>query len=79
MKTKKLITVKEAIAKYDLSKFAIYEHIKTDPSFPAINIGPYKNYRLNEALLKAWIDQRLHFKPNDSFIKDVDVLLNKRR
>lgn len=54
----KLITVKEAIQKFNLTKHSIYEAIKNDKSFPVINIGPKKNYRLILSELGKWITDK---------------------
>lgn len=50
-----LISVKNAITKFGLSKYVIYSSIKIDPTFPAINIGPKKNYKIYEDELKVWL------------------------
>ena len=43
-----MLKVSEVVAKYPLTLWAVYEAIKSDPIFPFLNIGPVKNYRINE-------------------------------
>jgi hypothetical protein len=50
-----MLKVSEVVAKYPLTRWAVYEAIKSDPVFPFINIGPVKNYRINEPMLKIWL------------------------
>ena len=58
MELSNLMPIKYIINKYKLSSYMIYESIKNDPSFPAINLGPTKNYRIDESLLNEWIRKR---------------------
>ena len=53
-----LLTVKELMAQYNLSRYVIYEAIKSDPSFPVINLGPKKNYRINKIKFEEWLFRR---------------------
>jgi predicted DNA-binding transcriptional regulator AlpA len=53
-----LLTVKQVMAEYNLSRYVIYQSIKIDPSFPVINIGPKKNYRINRVRLEEWLYRR---------------------
>ncbi len=53
-----LLSVKEASHIFKMSTYAIYSLIKTDPTFPCLNIGPKKNYRIPSDLLKSWLEQR---------------------
>jgi excisionase family DNA binding protein len=55
----KLLSVNEVSRSYNLSKYTIYCLIKSDPTFPAVNIGPKKNYRIQADLFKTWLEQRL--------------------
>ncbi len=50
-----MLKVSEVVAKYPLTRWAIYQAIKNDPVFPFINIEPVKNYRINEPKLKIWL------------------------
>ena len=54
----KLLRVKEAATKYDLSFWMIYSNIANEPTFPAINLGPKRNYRIFEGRLKDWLTRR---------------------
>lgn len=53
-----LLTVKEVMNQYNLSRNVIYESIKRDPSFPVINLRPKKNYRINKVRLEEWLYRR---------------------
>ncbi len=53
-----LLTVKQVMAQYNISRYVIYESIKNDPSFPVINLGPKKNYRINKVRLEEWLYRR---------------------
>ncbi len=55
----KLIPIDELCREYNLSKYSIYSLIKNDPTFPCINIGPRKNYRIPYGLFMGWLEQRL--------------------
>jgi hypothetical protein len=41
-----MLTVSEVVARYPLTRWAIYQAIKSDPVFPFINIGPLKIWLL---------------------------------
>ena len=59
LNTSKLLPVAELCREHKISKYTIYTLIKTDPTFPAINIGPKKNYRIQMDLFRSWLEQRL--------------------
>ena len=44
--------------KFGLSRYMIYKTIQNDPSFPVINIGPKKNYRVYLNLFEEWFNRR---------------------
>ncbi len=54
-----LLSVREITRVYRLTKYTIYTLIKTDPTFPCINIGPRKNYRIPSDRFNAWLEQKL--------------------
>ncbi len=58
----KLMSAAAVSTAYNLSKYTIYGLIKSDPTFPCLNIGPKKNYRIPLDLLNAWIQQRFREK-----------------
>ena len=76
-----LITVAQAMNRYQLTKHVIYEAIKHDPTFPAINLGPKKNYRIDENDLVLWLkrkrhaptDAPLHVPTGDDLLKELDL------
>jgi hypothetical protein len=74
----RLLTVSEAINKYQLTQWAVYENIKTEPTFPVINLGPRKNYRLYEGGLKNWLNRHPAKKRRDAtFVPTADDILEE--
>ena len=55
----RFLRVKEVILGYPFTRYAVYELIKNDPTFPFINVGPKKNYRVMPGLLEEWLKFRL--------------------
>lgn len=41
--------------KYNLSRYMIYNTIKTDESFPVVDLGPKKNYRIDLNGFEMWL------------------------
>ena len=71
-----LLTVKEVADKYQLTYWVIYQNIKTEPTFPAINLGPTKNYRIFEGRLKNWINRHPAKKrSNPSFVPSAQDII----
>lgn len=62
-----LLPISQIIQLYHLSKYTVYELIKNDPTFPAVNIGPKKNYLIQPALLEEWIKQKSRDEKNFRF------------
>ncbi|MBF0315501.1 MAG: hypothetical protein HQK52_18915 [Oligoflexia bacterium] len=54
----KLLPISFILKDYKLSKYIVYSAIKTDPSFPAINLGPKKNYRIDASKFEEWLLRR---------------------
>ena len=70
--SRELLTVKDVATIYKICQRTIYDLIKTDPSFPYINVGLKKKYMIDREKLEAWIEKRTrkerqsHFKLADS-------------
>jgi predicted DNA-binding transcriptional regulator AlpA len=75
----KLITVKEAIKRFNLTRHSIYQAIQSDKSFPVINIGPKKNYRIIMNELSKWISDRANSKKEIKIIPTGSDLLKGLR
>jgi predicted DNA-binding transcriptional regulator AlpA len=54
----KYLTVKQVMLKYHLSRWIVYENIRSNPNFPVVNLGPKKNYRIPEGELRYWLMKR---------------------
>ena len=63
---------------YGISQWLLYHHIKTDPTFPCINVGARKKYLINPNQLEEWIanksrkhQQKLHQMPSSIELLEV--------
>jgi integrase len=54
----RLLSIKELTRAFNVSYWAIYRAIKNDSSFPIINIGPTKNYRIRASDFMVWLKSR---------------------
>jgi hypothetical protein len=80
MQKGEMLRVSEVVAKYPLTLWAIYQAIRNDPVFPVINIGPVKNYRINEPKLKIWLLRSRGKTPSAHIaIPSAHELLERRR
>ena len=71
-----LLTVKEAATKYGLSYWMIYNNIAHEPTFPAINLGPKRNYRIYEGGHKDLLTRRpASAKTKNRFVPSADDIL----
>lgn len=61
---KKVKEIKEA---YHFSYHTLYGLIKSDPTFPCLNIGPKKNYRIQRDLFVQWLKERCKDRQSGSF------------
>ncbi len=66
-KDKPLLSVREVIQAFGLSRYTVYTLIRTDPSFPCVNVGPRKNYRIQKDLLVDWLTSRMEQRKSLSF------------
>ena len=52
------LTIPELCELYKVSRSSVYELARTDPSFPAMNVGRKKKLVVNAAAYEAWVRQR---------------------
>src|SRR5689334_8878652 len=62
-----LLSIREVKETYNLSYYTLYGLIKTDPSFPCLNIGPKKNYRIQRDLFAQWLKDKFNQRQQKSF------------
>jgi len=55
---KKLYSIKEVSNMYGMSGWLIYNHIKSDATFPFVNVGMKKKYLINIEKLETWLEKR---------------------
>lgn len=55
---KKFYSVREISKIYGISQWAIYQHIKNDPSFPHINIGAKKRFLIGLEQFNQWMEKK---------------------
>ncbi|MFP5491659.1 MAG: helix-turn-helix transcriptional regulator [Bacteriovoracia bacterium] len=56
--TKRLYSIKEVARMYGISQWLIYHHIKSDPTFPYVNVGVKKKYLIGPEKLDQWLRDR---------------------
>ena len=66
-KSSQLVSIREIKEAYRLSYYTLYGLIKSDPTFPCINIGPKKNYRNQRDLFAHWLKERLKERHHATF------------
>ncbi len=52
---KRLKTINEISHEFGVSKTILYSQIKTDPTFPVVNIGRKKKYMIDTTSYLAWL------------------------
>jgi len=55
---KKFISIKEVVEMYGISYWLIYHHIKTDPTFPVLNVDLKKKYLIDPVRLEDWFEHK---------------------
>ncbi len=65
--TNGLVSVKELAAQYGISKSAVYELIKSDPTFPYKNVGAKKKFMIDAAKFAVWLESRTEKQKDDHF------------
>lgn len=58
MKNNKYLSIKETSMIYGISTWTLYELIKTDKTFPWVNLGIKKRYAIDKFKLEDWISKR---------------------
>ena len=53
-------SIGEISAMYGISQWLLYYHIKTDPSFPHINIGAKKKFLIGLKEFDSWLTEKGH-------------------
>lgn len=56
--SKKLYTIKEVAKMYGINQWLIYHHIKSDPTFPFVNVGVKKRFLINIERFDSWLENR---------------------
>jgi hypothetical protein len=62
---------------YNLTRYMIYQTIKNDPSFPALDIGPKKNYRIDLYKFEEWLARRSAITGNNNDVPTGKDLLKE--
>lgn len=76
MAPKEYLTPTKVAKMFNVSQWSIYEAIRTDPTFPFLNLGPKKNYRINPKEYKKWSEGKSKStKLQIAKIKSVEELL----
>jgi len=76
----RLMTVGELARHYRLKPSAIYAFIKTDSSFPYLNVGLKKKYLIDVVKYEAWVRNRTQVeKQKRSGVPNINDLLLLRR
>lgn len=55
---KKFYPIKEIAMMYGISSWLIYHHIKTDPTFPVVNVGIKKRFLIDPLHLEVWLNNK---------------------
>jgi len=57
---KKFYSIKEVVEMYGISQYLIYHHIKSDPTFPYVNVGIKKRFLIDPKAFEEWLLKRSH-------------------
>ena len=77
--TTKLLSVSSIIENYGLTKYIVYQTIKIDPSFPALNLGPKKKFMIDVERFTEWLSRRTAFTTNNTGVPTGSDLLKELR
>jgi predicted DNA-binding transcriptional regulator AlpA len=76
---KKYLSIKEIASMYSMSIRVLYNIIKTDPSFPYVNMGVKKKLMIDHEAFETWLMRRTYQEQKNQFrIPDLMELTNKR-
>lgn len=73
---KKFYSIKEVSEMYGISSWLLYHHIKTDPTFPVLNVGIKKKFVIDPSKLETWLEEKTNkFKQAEHHYPSSDELL----
>ena len=73
------LSIKEIADRYGVSDWTIYRFIKTEPTFPYLNVGLKKKFVINEDSYLRWVEERTKRERGRIFhIPSADELLKRR-
>ncbi len=76
LSSQNFITVKEAAKILMMSKWSVYQLIKTDPHFPYSNVGIKKKLLIDKTKLESWsLKRTFEEKAKNNFIPSANDLL----
>ncbi len=79
-KEKVYITLLEAAKKYNMSRISLYRLIKTDPSFPYVNMGLKKKYMICPDDFETWSLNRIAKEKSQQFqLATADELIKRSK
>jgi predicted DNA-binding transcriptional regulator AlpA len=64
---KRFYSIKEVSAMYGISQWLIYHHIKTDPTFPFVNVGIKKKLLIEPKAFEEWVSSRTRKQVHQDF------------
>jgi hypothetical protein len=73
---KKFYSIKEISKMYGISLWLLYEHVKSDPAFPVINIGLKKKFVIDTVQFEKWLESKTKkFREAEHRLPSTDDLL----
>jgi len=73
---KKFYSIKEISDMYGISLWLLYEHVKSDPTFPVINIGLKKKFVIDPVQFESWLESKTKkFRDGEHDLPNSDELL----
>lgn len=63
---KRLKSIKQIAHEFGISESILYSQIKTEPTFPVINIGRKKKFVIDPTLYLSWLQKRTNRSTNFS-------------
>ena len=64
---KRFYSIKEVSVMYGISQWLIYHHIKTDPTFPFVNVGIKKKLLIEPKSFEGWVSSRTRNQVHQGF------------
>ena len=75
-----LMSIKTVSTQYGVSKSTLYELIKTDPTFPCVNVGLKKKLMIDAEKFTVWVEARTERQKQSHFgLSTIGGLLEKYR